>query len=133
MAKNYKKIQIDCDCIFCKNNKDFEIPEPLIKALLEGKLVVFAGAGISSEGSSVFPVSLYQDVKDELNIKKSVDLDFPSLMSKYCKEKGRAKLLQKIKERFDYMNAFPEKKWGISYQEHILLLLEKPQRFLLVQ
>ncbi len=108
--KNNRSIKNNCDCVFCKNNIDFQIPEPLVQALLEGKLVVFAGAGISTEVPTVFPLTLYKDIKAELGIDEKIDLDFPTLMSKYCEEKGRSKLLQKIKERFDYLSAFPELK-----------------------
>lgn len=125
MAKNHKKIQDNCDCVFCKNNKDFKIPELLVKDLLKGKLVVFAGAGISTEATTVFPVSFYQNVKDELGIDEKIAFDFPSLMSKYCEEKGRAELLQKIKERFDYMNAFPElKRDATRFHEELSSIFE---------
>ncbi len=125
MAKKDKKIEFDCECVFCKNNKYFEMPVPLVEALLQGKLVVFAGAGISTEVSTVFPVSLYQDIKDELGIDEKIVFDFPSLMSKYCEEKGRAKLLQKIKERFDYMNAFPElKRNATRFHEELSSIFE---------
>ncbi|MCK9344862.1 MAG: SIR2 family protein [Candidatus Pacebacteria bacterium] len=112
MTKNKKTITQNggggCDCVFCKNNMAFEMPEALIKALLEGNLVLFAGAGISTENDVVFPVSFYQTIKNELGIGEDVNISFPSLMTKYCEVNGQASLLQKIKERFDYMKAFPE-------------------------
>ena len=102
------KQDTDCKCIFCKDNRAFKLPNQLLEAILENKAVIFAGAGISSESRSIFPFSMYDDIKLELKIPKSKKYNFPDLMSKYCIVKGRSKLLQKIKGRLDYIESFPE-------------------------
>lgn len=96
----------ECKCAYC-GNKEFDIPEEIIKAIEEGNLVLFAGAGISTEGKNVYKFSLYSDVNDEL--KEKNDNTFPQLMTKYCNlPNGRRKLINKIMERFEYYKSFPE-------------------------
>ncbi|WP_320820114.1 hypothetical protein, partial [Thalassolituus sp.] len=54
--------------------------------------------------------TLYQDVMQDLELKDSVDISFPDLMSRFCSTKvnGRQKLLEKIRNRFDYCLKFHE-------------------------
>jgi NAD-dependent SIR2 family protein deacetylase len=104
-----KQIHRREQCEYCKNNYDIEIPDDIINAIHNEKLVVFAGAGVSTERHTVFINTLYEDVKQELEIRNDMVISFSQLMSKYCEQSnGRAKLLQKIKDRFDYINSFPE-------------------------
>lgn len=98
-----------CKCAICSNNLPFEIPQELIDSLLSQNLVLFAGAGISTENKKVFEETLYEDVYDDLELSES-DISFPDLMSKFCNTRtnGRQKLLEKIKKRFDYIHQFSE-------------------------
>ncbi|WP_339160643.1 SIR2 family protein [Siminovitchia sp. FSL W7-1587] len=99
----------NCDCEFCKNNRDFTLPNDIIEAVKQGNLVIFAGAGVSTESRSVYYYTLYEEIRDELNIGPEANMTFSELMSEYCKQpNGRAKLLRKIKDRLDYVNSFPE-------------------------
>jgi NAD-dependent SIR2 family protein deacetylase len=100
----------NCECAYCRNDLPFELPQEIIDATLVGNLVIFAGAGISTEGTNVFKETLYEDVLSDLEKAPSESLDFPSLMSLYCSSNvnGRQKLLQKIKFRFDYCQQFSE-------------------------
>lgn len=86
----------------------FKFPKTIIDATLNGDLVIFAGSGISTENKDIFKKTLYEEILQELKPKGSID--FPSLMSRYCLKEinGRQKLLQKIKERFDYCSLFSE-------------------------
>lgn len=99
-----------CECEICKNQLPFNIPEELIDSILSNDLVLFAGAGISTENNSIFKETLYEDVKFDLNLDDSEDLSFPELMSRYCSStvNGRQKLLEKIRRRFDYCFQFHE-------------------------
>lgn len=101
--------KVNCDCDGCKDRLPFKLPKEIIDATITGNLVVFAGAGISTESKKVFKETLYEDVLFEIP-KQERELDFPSLMSLYCKShvNGRQKLLQKIKYRFDYSHQFSE-------------------------
>lgn len=95
------------NCAICGNNIPFELPDELFDAAIENRLVLFCGAGTSTEKKQVLPYSFYSMIKEELNEKK--DISFPELMEKYVSQpNGRKKLLRKIKERFDYIEAFPE-------------------------
>jgi hypothetical protein len=84
------------------------MPSEIIEAAENHKLVIFAGAGISTEGKNIFPTSLYDDVRYELSDKTSPALTFSELMSLYCKKKnGRRQLLTKIRKRIEYVKSFP--------------------------
>ncbi len=108
LAKIIKEVRdMNCNCALCKNNLPFDLPEEIIEATKSGDLVVFAGAGISTEGKLVFKETLYEDVKGDLVLNE--EIDFPSLMSKYCKQiNGRTQLLEKIRHRFEYCQQFAE-------------------------
>jgi len=95
-------------CDICINSKPFEMPEEIVNATMEGKLVIFAGAGVSTERKHVFPYTLYEDIAYELGTNpESISLSFSQLMSKYCQQKnGRKKLLNKIRDRIDYVKTF---------------------------
>ena len=98
-----------CECQICKNNLPFDLPSEIIDATISGDLIVFAGAGISTESNAVFKQTLYEDVFTDLNLDESTKLDFPSLMTLYCKQKnGRKLLLEKIHKRFEYCHQFKE-------------------------
>jgi len=107
--KNHKSKEEKLSCEVCAKKLPFRLPQAIIDSCIKGKLVIFAGAGISTERDFVFPYTFYDDVRDELKIKKNKNLSFAKLMSAYCKQpNGRAKLLLKIKERLEYIESFPE-------------------------
>lgn len=100
---------MECKCEFCKNKLPFQLPNEIIEETIKGNLVVFAGAGISTETRQIFKQTLYEEVAEELNDKKHAGLDFPNLMSQFCKQKnGRKLLLEKIRTRFDYCHQYKE-------------------------
>ena len=101
-------------CVFCKNNINFELPEELIQKTLKGDVVIFAGAGISTESSTVFPSSFYAECALELGLDPEGDISFPEMMSKYVSKFNRRKLLQEIKKRFDYVDSFKDLRWASS-------------------
>lgn len=99
---------MNCECVFCKNNKPFDMPQEIIEASKNGELALFCGAGISTENRNVLPYTFYESIKSELGIKDE-DIRFSELMQRYSdKPNGRRKLLQKIRERFEYIHSFPE-------------------------
>ena len=103
-----------CECMICKNNKNFDMPEEIIESVLKNNLVLFCGAGISTESKSVFPESFYtsilREIEDKTNKKVDLDTSFSRLMSLYIDTfpNGRRKLLNKIKEKFDFIDSFPQ-------------------------
>lgn len=98
----------NCDCDSCKDNHDFAISTELLQELCDGKVTLFAGAGVSTEAKKVLPRTLHDDVAIELG-NTTRNIAFPELMEKYCQQpNGRSKLLEKITLRFDYIDSFPE-------------------------
>lgn len=88
--------------------KDFIFPPELLGAIRDGKAVIFAGAGISTENKDIYPHSFFDNVAFELNIHPSECPGFPDTMSLLCAQpNGRRKLLSMIKERIDYVFTFP--------------------------
>lgn len=99
---------MDCECEYCKNNKPFDLPIEIVDATINGDLVLFCGAGISTEGKTVLPFSFYKSIKEELGITDD-SISFSHLMQQYCDmPNGRRKLLKKIRDRFKYIHSFPE-------------------------
>lgn len=98
---------MNCNCALCSSNKPFDLPDELLNAAINNDLVLFCGAGTSTEKKQVLPFSFYSGIREALN--ESADLSFPELMQKFVDQpNGRRKLLLKIKERFDYIESFPE-------------------------
>jgi hypothetical protein len=92
-------------CIWCGLDYDFDLPDGLVDICHRGDLVIFAGAGISTEVPAVFPVSLYSEVQNEIGGGDGVS--FPELMERYEAKQSRSALVQKIKKKFDYVDSFP--------------------------
>jgi NAD-dependent SIR2 family protein deacetylase len=99
----------DEDCVYCRLKKPFELPSEIVEAYRKGKLIIFAGAGVSTEGSGVYPSSFYTWVKKELNLPEQQQISFSKLMSLFCAPpRNRKNLLQAIKKRLDYVRTFPD-------------------------
>jgi NAD-dependent SIR2 family protein deacetylase len=97
----------DCACAFCRNDKDFVAPDHLVEKIAAGEVVIFAGAGISTENKTYCTTTFYEDIKSDLNV--SDDPTFPDLMTRFCEQPdGRIKLLEKIKHRFGYFRSFED-------------------------
>jgi hypothetical protein len=100
---------MECECVHCKNKIPFVLPHEIIDATINGNLVIFAGAGTSTETKAIFKNTLYEDIALDLNLSSNNNYDFPSLMSLYCKQNnGRRFLLEKIRNRFEYCHQFNE-------------------------
>lgn len=117
MVKKNKNAQ-EQECFICKQKHPFDMPKEIIEAAIKGELVIFTGAGVSTESPFVYKISLYEEVKEELNLKPDQIISFSKLMTDFCKQKdGRRNLLIKIKMRFDYISSFPEL-YNLSSQFH---------------
>ncbi len=102
-----------CECTICKHQLPFEISDELVTEIDKGKVTIFAGAGISTESRLVARTTFYESVAMDIISKNMAhkDQSFPQLMSLYeSQPNGRIKLIQKIKDRFDYIDSFPEMK-----------------------
>jgi NAD-dependent SIR2 family protein deacetylase len=95
-------------CFLCQSKKPFDLPDRLVADCLAGRLVIFAGAGISTENRHVMPHTLYEDVAVSVGTDPHKGPSFPALMSRFEDVHDRSTLLQKIKSRFDYIDSFPQ-------------------------
>jgi len=83
------------------------MPLELVEACADDRLVVFAGAGISTESRNVLQDTFYETIASKV-ADADKEKSFPEVMSSFVAQQGRRVLLQKIMERFDYIDAFPE-------------------------
>ncbi|MCB5085660.1 SIR2 family protein [Streptococcus mutans] len=100
-------------CIYCENHNEFILPKDVIEAALNNDLILFCGAGISTETRKVMPHSFYTEIKNKLeesNIKVDNDISFSKMMSLYCANfrNGRQKLYQLLQNRFQMVKNFLE-------------------------
>ena len=100
-------------CIYCENHNEFTLPTDVKNAALNNDLILFCGAGISTETRKVMPYTFYTEIKNilaDLNIDVNEDMPFSQVMSLYCNNQrnGRQKLYQKIQSRFQMIKNFPE-------------------------
>ena len=106
-----KKHDDKCECIFCKCNIPFDFPEHLYRELVNNNVVLFAGSGISTENKLVFPYTFYDDVKmdlEECDISINDNMKFNLLMDMYVEKFDKVSLINKVIERFDYINSYSE-------------------------
>jgi len=83
-----------------------DIDDYLYEQIFKGDAVIFAGAGISTERKIVFPDTFYEEIARELDILDN-NLSFPEVMEEYCKlPDGRKKMIDKLQQRFDYIDSF---------------------------
>jgi len=116
----HKEVCQNTDCEICRLKKPFVLPKEILDAVVKERLVIFAGAGISTEGRKVFPTTLYEEIKRDLGITDSAAISFPNLMSEFCQKRDRKALMQKIKHRFDYMKWFPEVyRWASRFHKEL--------------
>lgn len=98
-------------CISCGLDYDFEMPDDLPITAHRGDLVVFAGAGVSTEVPAVFPTTFYQNVRERLDDLGDEEISFPDLMQRYQDRHGRQALVRALKRRLNYVDSFPSLRW----------------------
>ena len=107
------------ECLICSHDYPFRLPPAIVDAARNGKLVIFAGAGISTERPGFFPTSLFEEMKSVLSSPPD-DLSFPSIMTAYESEFGRLKLVQEIIERINYARSFSSLRSMVTRFHHEL-------------
>lgn len=103
--------ETECECVLCALDHDFELPQELVYAAHGRELVIFAGAGISTEVPSVFPETVMQTAAARLGLKKNHELSFPEVIQQFEDKFGRRTFVQMVKAKFDYVDSF----WGLRY------------------
>lgn len=104
-SKSIKKFNRNCTT--CKDYIDFAMPEEIVNEI--HNVILFIGAGVSTETKRAFPDTFYESILGELKLHNDQKVSFPKAMSLYVKRFGsRTPLINKIKERLDYFKAWPE-------------------------
>lgn len=91
-------------CVSCGYDYEFTLPKDLVEICHRGNLVIFAGAGISTEVPAVFPQTLYDEIRIDLDLEGG---SFPEVMQSYQDAHGRADLVGRVKKKFEYVDSFP--------------------------
>lgn len=120
--KNFEKLVMNTKTDILFNNNCVELPNDLLKEIISGKVVIFAGAGISTERKYCFNTSFYEDICYSLNINpKACKLSFAKLMSKFVDITGsKNELLNQILYRIEYAKNFPEIKRKVTEFHRLL-------------
>lgn len=92
-------------CIHCGLDYDFEMPEGLVDAAHGREVVIFAGAGISTEVPTVFPDTVLELAASKLDTEELGS--FPETLQAFQDRFGRAALVRMVKRKFDYIDSFP--------------------------
>jgi hypothetical protein len=96
-------------CVICRDEHEFDLPDHLLTQLTNGNIVIFAGAGVSTESRTVFPWTFYEEIRGALGVAQEDRPTFPKLMSLYCQRPdGRRELLEKFRSRLSYIASFPD-------------------------
>jgi hypothetical protein len=53
-------------CVLCAERTPFLMPTHVLRAFENQSVLLFSGAGVSTEGGNVYPYSLHQDIASEL-------------------------------------------------------------------
>jgi NAD-dependent SIR2 family protein deacetylase len=107
MSRMDRPRKLNCGCPLCRNIKNFATPEHLLEKIENKEVVIFAGAGISTENKLHCQHTFYEQIQSELATSQSQT--FSRLMTEYCAlPDGRLRLLQRIKERFEYFASFDD-------------------------
>ena len=98
----------ECICPYCRDELEFELDQFLLDEVAARNVVIFAGAGVSTENRLSAPHSLYTELAVELDL-QDCQLAFPDLAQAYVERPdGRFKLIKTIQERFDYIKKFSD-------------------------
>ena len=98
-----------CQCVECALDYDFDLPEELVRAAHARDVVIFAGAGVSTEVPTVFPETIMDAAAEELGLKEAES--FPKVIQAYVDRFERRAFVQMVKAKFDWINSF----WGPRY------------------
>lgn len=92
-------------CIHCSLDLDITMPEGLVEAAHCGQVVIFAGAGISTEVATVFPDTVLDMAASRLGVDDPQS--FPETLQAFQTRFGRPELVRMVKKKFDYIDSFP--------------------------
>ena len=95
--------------MYCENNQVFDFPEGLLDDLYQGRIVLFAGAGVSTESLVVKGLRFAEQLQQWLGLSDSSGLGFPALLERFCSQRnGKLLFIQKLVEYSRMLESFPE-------------------------
>lgn len=92
------------NCTWCALDLEFDLPPAIVDAYKRDRLVIFAGAGISTEVPTVLSETLYERAR---KLAGSDAETFPQVMQDFQSKFDRATLVKEIRSRFIYADSFP--------------------------
>ncbi len=95
----------DHKCLECGYDTDIPIPNRMVEDCHAGKLLLFVGAGASTESHNVMPATFYDVVARHVGT--SEDLAFPDLMTRFIEQNSRSDLINLFYNRLRYIDSFP--------------------------
>lgn len=93
-------------CDECGQDTEIPLPSRLIEDCHAGRLLLFVGAGASTESHNVMGRTFYDAVASELQ-RSGDDLPFPDLMQEFVTHYSRNDLLERFFRRQRYIARFP--------------------------
>lgn len=96
----------NCTCHLCGLDYPIELPADVVEAARRGTLVIFAGAGVSTETTRVFPETIYERAVRQLGVSPAEALSFPEAMQRFQDGFGRTELVRMIVDKFALVDAF---------------------------
>lgn len=95
-----------CQCPYCSGRNQFKIDDFLFSELESRNVVLFIGAGVSTENRNSAPHTLYTEIESALDTRDS-GLNFPDLVQLLCdRPDGRFAFMKMVQARFDYIKKF---------------------------
>lgn len=94
-------------CDECGEDLDIPLPPPLIEDCHAGRLLLFVGAGASTESHNVMGHTFYDSIANAIQLSDQ-DIAFPDLMQEFVTRRSRNELLTKFFHRQRYIARFPD-------------------------
>lgn len=91
-------------CVLCGTDHDIDLPEALVDDCHAGKLLLFVGAGASTDTHNAGG-SFYERIRNHLGTEE--EPDFPDLMSEFVERYSRNELVEAFLHHFKYKQSFP--------------------------
>lgn len=92
-------------CAICGTHYAIDIPDDVVDAARRKDLIVFAGAGISTERPDLFPETFYEEIVAQVPEGHRGE-PFPTVMQEFESIFGRRELIARLIKRIEYVSTF---------------------------
>lgn len=104
---------MSCECAICSLKVDFDLDKHLLQEIENGRCVIFAGSGVSTETSGAHSFSFYEQIADL--VEHDGTERFWEIIDKFeGQPNGRQKLIEQIRSRFDYIDSWRDLRWAAT-------------------